>query len=89
MAPLQHRHSSKCERRPDISVAELPRSRRATAQSERMVRDPNSVLYIHTMNASNTVSTEQVVSANPRHIHSRCTGGQVDIHGADTAAFHT
>ena len=26
--------------RQDISVAELPRSRRATAQSERMVRDP-------------------------------------------------
>jgi len=33
--------------------------------------------------------TEAVVSTNSRHVHSRCSGGQVDIHGADTAAIHT
>jgi hypothetical protein len=37
--------------RQDISVAEMPRSRRATAQSERMVRDPKVADYFHTMNA--------------------------------------
>ena len=36
MDHLQHRHSSKCERRPDISVAEMLKSCRATAQSGRM-----------------------------------------------------
>ncbi len=30
-----------------------------------------------------------VASANSRHVHSRCSGGQVGIHGADTAAIHT
>jgi hypothetical protein len=76
MAHLQHRHSAKCDRRQDISVAELPNSRRATAQSERMVRDPQVAVYFHTMNANNcnTASTEQDVSTNSRQIHSRCSG---------------
>lgn len=83
---------SSATQRNSISVAELPSTRRATSNRDRMVRHPTSATFLIPVFCSdcvkyccNTLLIGAVASAKSSHVHSRCSGDQVDLHGADTA----